>query len=372
MYPVSDAFLAAVRQSHISMVRVEIYDVANNEVISTASPIDGEVTIDSRRSIRRQCSLTFVDADGTLVPKNNRSAVFLPYNRELRVYRGVQFANGTEELVPLGVFLLTDVNITDTAQGVKIEVQGSDRSLKIQKAKFTDHSFYISDATAKETAINQILKNRYPNIQTIFPATNQVTTLLYPTLDQSSDPWKESLKIAESAGMDLYFDAVGICRMRPIPDPDVDLPVATYTDTVDSVLTQLSRSLSSSDTYNGVIYTGEGTNLSIGVIGTAWDENPASPTYRYSYGEVPLFKSSPTILTTGEATSAAQAELRKVLGAAEKITWDQVVNPAHDVYDIVKIVRDKSGVDRNLVIDSISIPLSPASTMNAIGRTRRF
>jgi hypothetical protein len=372
MYPVSNAFLAAVRQSHVSMVRVEIYDIANDKVISTVSPIEGEVTIDNRRTIRRQCSLTFVDAFGDLVPKNNRSAIFLPYNRELRVYRGVKFADGSEELVPLGVFILTDVNITDTAQGVKIEVQGSDRSLKVQKAKFTDHNFYISDGTAKETAIDQILKNRFPKVKTIFPATNQVTTLLYPTLDQSSDPWKESLKIAESAGMDLYFDEVGTCRMRPIPDPDVDLPVQTYKDTVDSVLTQLSRNLSSSDTYNGVIYTGEGTNLSIGVLGTAWDENPASPTYRYSYGEVPLFKSSPTILTVGEAVAAAQAELRKVIGAAEKITWDQIVNPAHDVYDIVKIVRDKSGVDRNLVIDSLTIPLSPSSTMNAAGRTRRF
>ena len=372
MYPVSDRFLTAVRQSHVSMVKVEIYDVANNEIISTASPIDGEITIDNRRSIRRQCSLTFVDATGTLVPTNNRSAIFLPYNRELRVYRGIKFADGTEELVPLGVFGLTDVDITDSAQGVKIAVQGSDRSLKVQKAKFIDNSFYISDNTPKETAIRQMLQNRFPSIRTVFPATNQVTTLLYPTLDKSSDPWKESIKIAESAGMDLYFDEIGTCRMRPIPDPDVDAVVQIYTDTVDSVLTQLSRTLSSSDTYNGVIYTGEGTNLSIGVIGTAWDENPASPTYRYSYGEVPLFKSSPTILTTSEATAAAQAELKKVLGAAEVIQWDQIVNPAHDVYDIVKIVRSKSGVDKNLVIDSMSIPLSPTGTMKATGRTRRF
>ncbi|MFZ4770640.1 MAG: DUF5047 domain-containing protein, partial [Ferruginibacter sp.] len=142
MYPVSNAFLSAVRQSHISKVKVEIYDVANNQIISTASPISGEVTIDNRRSIRRQCSLEFIDTDGTLVPLNNRSSVLLPYNRELRVYRGIQFPDGTEELVPLGVFILTTVDITDTAQGVKISVQGSDRSLRIMKAKFTDNSFY--------------------------------------------------------------------------------------------------------------------------------------------------------------------------------------------------------------------------------------
>ena len=67
--------------------------------------------------------------------------------------------------------------------------------------------------------------------------------------------------------MDLYFDENGIARMRPIPDPDFGTPVATYTDGSDSVLIQLSRSLSTDESYNGVIFTGEGTNLSIRVIG---------------------------------------------------------------------------------------------------------
>ena len=325
-----------------------------------------------RRSIRRECSLEFVDKDGTLVPQNNISAILLPYNREVKIYRGVVFADGTEELVPLGVFVITSVDISESAQGVKIAIKGSDRSLILARAKFTNHEFFIEDGTAKETAIEQILKYRYPKVQTIFPATNQTTTLLYPTLDQSSDPWREALKIAESASMDLYFDENGIARMRPIPDPDFGTPVATYTDGSDSVLIQLSRSLSTDESYNGVIFTGEGTNLSIGVIGEAWDDNPSSPTYRKTYGEVPKFMSSPTVLTVAEAKDAALAELRKVIGSSEKITWDQIVNPAHDVYDLVKVTRSPVGVDKILMLDAISIPLAANGTMNAVGRSRRF
>jgi hypothetical protein len=242
----------------------------------------------------------------------------------------------------------------------------------LARAKFTNHEFYIEAGTAKETAIENILKYRYPKVKTIFPATNQVTTLLYPTIDQSSDPWREALKIAESASMDLYFDENGIARMRPIPDPDKGTAIATYTDGSDSVLIQIARSLSIDESYNGVIYTGEGTNLSIGVIGEAWDDNPSSPTYRKTYGEVPLFKSSPTILTVGEAKEAAAAELKKVIGASEKITWDQLVNPAHDVYDLVKVTRSPVGVDKILMLDAISVPLAASGTMNAIGRSRRF
>ena len=372
MYPVTDTFLSSVRKSHISKVKVEIYDTANGTILSTVSPISGEVSIDNRRSVRRQCTLEFVDADGTLVPTNNRSSVFLPYNREIKIYRGIQYQDGTEELVPLGVFQLTTVEISDSPQGVKISVQGSDRSLRVAKAKWTNHNFYIDEATPKETAITNILKDRYPNVKIDFPATGQVTSLIYPTLDQSSDPWKEALKISESAGMDLYFDENGVARMRPIPDPDLGKSLVEYTDGEDSVLTQLGRNLSSDESYNHVVYTGEGTNLSIGVIGEAFDDNPSSPTYITTYGSVPLFKSSPNILTVSEAEEAARAELKKVIGASEKITWDQIVNPAHDVYDLVKIVRSPSGVNATLMLDAISIPLAATSTMNAIGRSRRF
>jgi hypothetical protein len=372
MYPVTDTFLSSVRKSHISKVKIEIYDAATGEILSTTSPISGEVTIDSRRSVRRQCSLEFIDTDGTLVPTNKISSVLLPFNREIKIYRGVQYQDGTEELVPLGVFQITTVEVTDTAQGVKVSVQGSDRSLKVAKAKFTSHNFYIEDATPKETAIAQILKDRYPNVKIDFPATGQVTTLIYPTLDQSSDPWRECLKIAESAGMDLYFDENGTARMRPIPDPDLGKALVEYTDGEDSVLTQLGRNLSSDESYNHVIYTGEGTNLTIGVIGEAFDDNPSSPTYVPTYGSVPIFKSSPNILTVAEAEEAARAELKKVIGASEKITWDQIVNPAHDVYDLVKIVRGPSGVNSTLMLDAITIPLAATSTMNAIGRSRRF
>jgi len=373
MYPVSDNFLSAVRKSHVSKVKVEIYDMANGRLLKTVQPIAGEVTIDSRRSIRRQCSLTFVDTDSTLIPTNKISSVLLPYNREIKIYRGIEFADGTEELVPLGVFILTTVEITDTAQGIQISVEGSDRSLRVQRAKYINHEFYIADNTAKEEAIKQILVDRYPSVQTLFPATNQVTGIIYPTLErESSDPWKEALKIAESAGMDLYFDENGTARLRPIPNPDVGTALIEYQDNVDSVLVQLQRSLSTDETFNGVIYTGEGTNLSIGVIGEAWDENPASPTYRYTYGDVPLFKSSPTILTVAEAKTAAEAELRKVIGASEKITWSQIVNPAHDVFDLIKIVRADSGVDAVLMLDSVTIPLAPQDAMSAVGRTRRF
>ena len=134
MYPVSASFKETVTKSHVTKTKVEIFDMKNDTIISTASPISGEVTIDNRRSVRRECTLEFIDKDGTLVPQNNISSILLPYNREVMIYRGIVFADVTEELVPLGVFVITSVEISDTAQGIKISIKGSDRSLILTRA----------------------------------------------------------------------------------------------------------------------------------------------------------------------------------------------------------------------------------------------
>jgi hypothetical protein len=371
MYPVSSAFLTRIRGSHIAPVTVEVWDTNSNSLITNIYPISGQVSVDNRRDIRRQCELTVVDIDGTLVPANG-FATLSPFNRELRVHRGVRYDDGTEELVPLGVFIITKVKIDDGQDGVKITLEGSDRSLRIAKRKWYTNDFWIDEGTAKEDAIKQILLDRVPETQVDFIATNQTTTVLYPTLDQASDPWKQALDIAKSAGVDLYFDVNGVARLRNIPDPDTGVVDIGYLDNEEAVVTTLSRELGTDDSFNGVIFTGEGTNLTIGVLGVAWDDNPNSPTYRNTYGEVPMFKSSATVLTVEEAETAAVAELRKVIGAAEKIEWSQLVNPAQDVYDLVKLVRAPSKVDATLVLDSVTIPLGADQTMSAVARSRRF
>lgn len=371
MYAVTSQFLTRMRGSHIAPVTVEVWDTVSNALLKEIYPISGQVTVDNRRDIRRQCELTVVDIDGTLVPTNGFSTLS-PFNRELRVHRGIRYEDGTEEMVPLGVFIITKVSVNDGQDGVKITLEGSDRSWRIAKRKWYTNDFWIDEGTSKEDAIAQILLDRVPETQIDFIATNQTTTVLYPTLDQSSDPWKQAMEIAKSAGVDLYFDVNGVARLRNIPDPDTSVVDIEYLEDEEAVITTLKRDLTTDDSYNGVIFTGEGTNLTIGVIGTAWDDNPNSPTYRATYGEVPLFKTSATVLTTEEAEVAAVAELRKVIGAAEKIEWTQLVNPAQDVYDVVRVVRSPSKVNATLVLDAVTIPLSAEQTMTSVARSRRF
>jgi len=370
MYPVSANFLTRVRYSHVAPTRCEVWD--STVKLTELKVISGSVSVDSRRDVRRTCSITVVDATGELTPTTSFD-ILTPFGHELRLFRGVRLEDGTDEMVPLGIFVITNVTMKDSSDGLQIVVEGSDRSIKISRQKFIDNDFYIASGTAKETAITNLLTDRWADVQTQFFATNQTTPLMYPTLDNDKDPWRSAVRIAESAGLDLFFDVDGIVKLRSIPDPDVETEVQTYEENDEAVLLNITRSLSVDDTFNGVIFTGEGSNLTLGVSGQAWDENAASATYRYGpFGEVPKFMSSPTVLTAEEANTAAAAELKKVLGATERIDWSQIVNPAHDVYDLIKIVRTLSGIDARVVLDSLTIPLSPDQTMNAIARVRRF
>jgi hypothetical protein len=370
MYPVTSEFLTRIRYSHVAPTRCEVY--SENLKLTELKVISGSVSVDSRRDVRRTCTITVVDETGELTPTTTFD-ILTPFGHELRLFRGVRLADESEEMVPLGVFVITNVTMKDSSDGLQIVVEGSDRSIKISRQKFIDNDFYIPNGTAKETAITNLLTDRWPDVQTQFFATGQTTTLLYPTLDSDRDPWRSAVRIAESAGLDLFFDVDGVAKLRSIPDPDVEVEVQTYEENEEAVLLNITRSLSVDDTFNGVIYTGEGSNLTLGVSGQAWDENPASATYRYGpFGEVPKFMSSPTILTAAEANTAAANELKKVLGATEKIDWTQIVNPAHDVYDLVKIIRPLSGIDARVVLDSLTIPLSPEQSMSAIARVRRF
>jgi hypothetical protein len=371
MYPVSPEFLTRVRSTHIAPVSVELWDTVSNSQIRHLYPINGSVKVNSKDTARRSVTMEIPDVDGTLVPENGFSDLS-PFNREVKVYRGVRLADGTDELVPLGVFIITSVKVFDGETGVMLSIEGTDRSLRIARNKWSSNTFWIDENTPKETAIANILKDRWPDVKTDFIATRQVTAVLYPTLDQNSDPWRKAVEIADSAGMDLYFDALGVARLRTIPDPDTAAVDATYEDGAEAIVVSLTRELTTDGTANGVIYTGEGSNLTIGVIGEAWDTNPASPTYRTTYGDQPVFLSSPTVLTVEDAKIAAEAELRKRLGATEKIDFGAVVNPAHDVFDVIQLTRADSKIDTRLIIESLEIPLLPDQPMTATARARRF
>jgi len=369
MYPSSAAFKAAVRTDHIVVSKAEVW--ASDQKLQEINISDGSVKIDSGSAVRRTCEITLVtsrDSDN-LVP-NNDFDVLTPFGNELRLYRGVQYADGTEEYVPLGVFVITEVSINDSNEGVSIKLAGEDKSIRVSRAKWTQPYQMVSGTL--EASITALLKDRFPDAEISFPTTNVTVNQVLLGAENDNDPWKDAVEIAELVGFDLFFDQNGVVQMKQFPTLDGSVVVALFTEGAGTTITQLNRTISTKSTFNGVIYTIEGSDVVLPIRVEAWDEDSSSPTYRYGvFGQVPTFIETNLLASSSEAVRAAASLLNTYIGSQEVVNWDSLVDPSLDVQDVVYVKSNGAKIDRLVIIDTLDIPLTPEGSMKADARTVR-
>lgn len=369
MYPASADFKAAVVTDHVVIAKAEVWN--QDQKLTTINVDKGSVKIDVKSAVRRSCQVHLVTDRTTanLVPDNDFD-ILSPFGNELRLYRGIQFSDGTEEYVPLGVFVMTDIDISDTNEGVEINISGEDRSLKVSRNKWYEPYQVVNGPL--EDAIEDLLQDRFDDVQTNFPTTNVTINQVILGSEKENDPWKDAVELCELVGYDLFFDNNGIVVMRQLPSLEGAVVVAKYVEGSDTTVTSLDRRISSKDTFNGVIYTIEGTEVATPIRVEAWDEDTTSPTYRYGvFGEAPTFITTSVLATEAEAITAAKLLLNRYIGAQEQIRWNGLVDPTLDVNDVVYIKTTGAKVDRIVIIDGLDIPLSPEDNLAADARVVR-
>lgn len=370
MFPSSARFKNALLQDHVSVAKAEIWNQSQKLIELPISA--GSVTCSVDTAPRRTCSVALSQnrTQNNLVPENGFDYL-APFGNELRLYRGIQFTDGTTEYVPLGVFEITDVNIEDTNEGIAIEVSGEDRSLIISRNKFINPYTMVSGTL--ESSITALLQNRFADITTNFPTTNVSINQVVLGADNNKDPWKSAIEVCELVGFDLYFDVFGVATMRQFPAIDGGVVVGRYVENDKTRVTRLNRNISSKETYNGIIYTIQGSRIATPLQVQVWDEDTTSPTYRYGvFGSSPKWIESPLLATEEEAIKAATALLNKYLGAQEQISFESVVDPTLEPNDVLYVKTIGSKVDRLIIIDSLSIPLTPDETMTVNARVVRI
>jgi hypothetical protein len=224
-----------------------------------------------------------------------------------------------------------------------------------------------------ETSLTSLLQNRYPDIVTDFPTTNVTVNQIILGSDSQLDPWKDAVGIAQLVGYDLYFDVKGVCTMRQFPTLDAASVVATYQEGSGTTITELDRNISTKETYNGVIYSIEGSQVTTPIRVEIWDEDPASPTYRYGvFGSVPTFVTTSLLSTSAEAIKAASLLLNTYIGQQEEIDFSSVVDPSLDVNDVIYVKAEGAKVDRTVIIDSLEVPLGYTESLTVKTRVVRI
>lgn len=323
----------------------------------------GAVTMEGRRAIARDASLTI--APTATMSVYDLYDMLLNPAIEVLIARGLN-VGGIPEYVPLGVFSTDRCTVTMGAGG-SVQWQGSDRAKKIRRARLTD-PYRIASGTSLAAAGAAFLLDRFPALGTDADFSNVTATIGTNVIFEhgpDSDPWRDAQGLFSARGYDLHFDGAGIARATVITDP-VDAVFSFGSGETSRVLGgDMGGTLDA--VYNGVIATGEGTDVAEPVRAELWDTDEASPTYYLgAMGKVPYFYTSSLLTTVALCTQAAQTILARVKGGAQTLSWSAVVNPALEPYDCVEV--DVDGSTTRYVLDRITVPLRAADALSAVAR----
>lgn len=346
MKAVSSDFLAAVAGAHTHAMRVDVLQ-GRTLTLSGLPIIGGNVAIDRTAEIRGRASVTIAGPD--LIPMSAFDPL-APFGTELQIFTGVQLSTGPE-LVSLGIFGIQDSKVSD--DGSQITLECRDRAQLVKDADF-ETTYVIAAGSDYAGAILGVIDDGVPGFQFDFASTDAVTPLFVFADDSASGRWTEALSLATAVGCDLYFNADGVCVLEPVPNPLSD-PVATLSDGPGGVVVTAGKNWSRTPSCNRVIaYSSNPNPGTVPVRAIATDDDPTSPTfYGGTFGRKPKRFPGP-FTSSGQAQTAAAAELRRTLGIAQTIDLNVAPNPALEAGDIVAIRRTSIGIDEVDVIDTVT------------------
>jgi hypothetical protein len=362
--PVSDAFLRTLTGSHRIFARARVCVAYQEGVAPTGTEVDivdGNVRTDASSDVRSTLSLT---TSGVGAWPHDPTDLLAPYGNELFVERGINYGNGTVEVVSLGYFRIDRTDQDDGPNGA-IQLSASDRMAGIIDARITIPIQFEAGTTVEEV-FDELVHDVYPDATIQFDFAAGGSTLDVAQVAEE-DRHGFLRDLARSRGKIMYWDYRGVLRVESPPDPST--PVYSINAGRGGTLVQLSRSLSRQGVYNGVVARGDQATEDFQPIAVVVDNNPASPTYwNGRFGKVPRFYYSSFITTTAQATSAATSILQRAVGLPYSIDLRAVPNPALEPYDPVRITMpDRTDVH---VVDSLTIPLTSAEPMS--GTTRQL
>lgn len=357
MYSTTALFDRRIRQGGKRKTVVDIY--YNNVAVETDVPVsDGSVSVDRNAAIRRTASVTIPDR--ALVPSLEEGGVLEPYGTEFKIKHGIVYPDGTEELIPLGVFVLDTTSWNDSSGPIP-SVDLVDRAMIMNRAQIGP-ALGASGKLA-QSFLETIFYYFWPDL-TITYGSGVDTTVRVPggTSFDNGDHWAIVTQMASLMGAEIYFDQDGLPVVNALPVFDDTITVADAVYTVDAgengVLLDASRSVSREEVYNSVYVVGQGSQSGSVPVGHVYNNDPASPTYREGpFRKMGIRIENNLLMTNAQCVSFAQQELLKYRRLARTLSLSSLPNPALDGGDIIK-AQYLDGSSDPALIERINFPLA--------------
>lgn len=335
----------------------------------------GTVQVDRTNAIRRSASGVTIlpDSAGTLLPTVGGSGILYPKGAELQLFKGCIYNDGTAEVASLGRFLLEQPVVNHDSSGVTIQSTLKDRAQTVTREP-TAYPYATDGTSTADVAIMALLTTYAPRL-TQFAFTPTTFVPAVQTFTVGFNVWTAAQSIAADAGMELFFDKVGVCVLRPIPNPLTSPSLASYYGDIEgSILLSAVRTLNIANVPNIVCVQSSGSNISPPIQTFWWDTNPASSTY-YAAGPVgPLLPAQdvlatyPPLMTTitssaisnlSDAQNMANQAGAGYLGTIEGATFTIRDDPSRDADDVITVTDTRGGIltPTNYVLDTVTIDL---------------
>ncbi|MFE5093223.1 DUF5047 domain-containing protein [Streptomyces sp. NPDC056638] len=315
--------------------------------------VDGSVTVDRGSKVRRTLSLTVAD------PKRLPWGALDPlavYGQTLVVSRGIRYAGGQTESVPLGTFRITEAS-GDTLTG-PVTLTGQSSECYIIDDKFmvpTTTRGYSNCVDAITYLIRQTLPDAVIVNQT---AGNRNPACAVVTWNANSDRWDAVQQIALSMQADVYVDALDRFVIADIPAVLSSKVVWDIAEGEGGTLMSASRQMSRTAVYNAVVASGENTAANNApVSAVAYDNAPSSPTrWDGPFGHAPKFISSALWTSVGQCQSAADYALFDAIAPNVSTSISAIPNAALEAGDCLRVTHSRR--KELFIAQAFTVPLT--------------
>lgn len=325
--------------------------------------VDGSMTEDSTAVVRHDFDLTAADPDGTWIPRAATDPL-MPYGTRVKITRGLRHLDGTWEDPTVVIGHLDETGVR--ANEGTVSLSGLDRTANLQEG--SPRPVNIPPGRNAATAIRDLLAVKDPTLTWSLMVTDW--TLPRLVFEVETDLMGEAVKMAAAIGAEVFCTRDDQMALRPIPTATRPA-VCRFVEGENSTVIDAEQRWKSYRVPNGVIVTGQHSSMPGPVRAESWDEDPASPTYRYGpYGERPLFVKSERVTTAGQALVMARGELERRLGGANEITLSAIQDVSLEAGDVAQVDLPSVGASGLWVISRLGFTFGdPSATMSVTLRS---
>lgn len=347
MWSVSDRWDAALRAAARPAARATIYPPQGEPFV--APMLSWSVTADRTAQVRRTCQVV-------LSPETPRGLTGVTVQGAyLQLDVGVDYLDGSEELIPQGYFRIDSEETQRPDGGIAISGYGLEKAV-------VDDQFLRPRTASNSSAVDLIEALLLETLPAAVIVRRTVRDAAVTRMTWESDRWGAidggDASIARSIGVEVWADGRGRFVFSDVPTLN-DTPVWTVDAGAGGVLVTAAASTSVEGVYNVVVAVGDSSDGSIpvGPI-TVQDASATSPTWVGGpFGRRVRHYSSPLLRTPAQADAAARSMLANSLGLAKGLSFTSVPNAALEPGDIV-IVDNGEDAPEHHIIDKIALSSS--------------